>query len=199
MLTIYGDVRSGNCYKVKLVAEQTQQPYHWVDVDIMQGDTTTPQFKRINPAGKIPVLVCPDGKVLAESNAIMWYLAQDSNLIPSGQFEQAQALQWMFFEQYMHEPYIATARFIKVYLGDPESKKDELAVKTERGYLALDVMEQHLTAAPFFVGDAYSIADIALFAYTHVAEEGGFSLKHYPHVRSWIGRVKAQQHFVGLG
>lgn len=105
----------------------------------------------------------------------------------------------MFFEQYMHEPYIATARFIEVYLGDPESKKDELAVKTERGYLALDVMEQHLTAAPFFVGDAYSIADIALFAYTHVAEEGGFSLRHYSHVRSWIGRVKAQQHFVGLG
>ena len=180
MLTIYGDVRSGNCYKVKLVAEQTQQPYHWVDVDIMQGDTTTPQFKRINPAGKIPVLVCPDGKVLAESNAIMWYLAQDSNLIPSGQFEQAQALQWMFFEQYMHEPYIATARFIKLYLGNPESKKDELAVKMERGYLALDVMEQHLTAAPFVVGDAYSIADIALFAYTARCGRGGVLAQTLP-------------------
>ena len=199
MLKLYGDVKSGNCYKVKLVAEQIQKPYDWIDVDIMNGDTQTPEFRQVNPAGKIPVLVSADGKTLAESNAIIWYLAQDTHLLPTGQFAQAEILQWMFFEQYMHEPFIATARFIKLYLGNPANKQDELAGKMEKGYQALDVMEQHLSSSSFFVGGVYSIADVALFAYTHVAEEGGFSLKDYPHIRHWIDRVAAQEGFIPLG
>lgn len=199
MLKIYGDVKSGNCYKVKLVAEQIQAPYHWIDVDIIKGETQTPEFKEVNPTGKIPVLVTSAGKTLAESNAIIWFLAQDTHLLPKEQFEQAEILQWMFFEQYMHEPFIATARFIKIYLGNPASKQGELASKMEKGYLALDVMEQHLTSTDFFVGGVYSIADVALFAYTHVAEEGGFSLKDYPNIRHWIERVKSQKHFITLG
>ena len=198
-MKIYGDVKSGNCYKVKLVAEQTHKPYQWVDIDILNGDTQTTQFKEINSIGKIPVLVSTNGKTLGESNAIIWFLAQDTFMLPKGQFEQAEILQWMFFEQYMHEPYIATARFIKVYLGNPENKQDELAAKMVRGYKALDVMEQHLASTSFFVGGQYSIADVALFAYTHVAEEGGFSLTDYPKIKSWIDRVQSQNDFVPLG
>lgn len=179
---IYGDVKSGNCYKVKLVAEQTHKTYQWVDIDILNRDTQTTQFKEIISIGKIPVLVSAAGKTLGESNAIIWFLAQDTFMLPKGQFEQAEILQWMSFEQYMHEPFIATARFIKVCLGNPVNKQDELAAKMVRGYEALDVMEQHLASTSFFVGGQYSIADLALFAYTHVAEEGGFSLIDYPKI-----------------
>lgn len=199
MHRIYGDVKSGNCYKVKLVPEQLEIGYQWIDVDIINGDTKTSEFKAINPARKIPVLVTQDGERLSESNAIIWYLAQGTELLPEEKFKQAEILQWMFFEQYMHEPYIATARFIKIYLGNPASRQDELAAKIEKGYDALHVMEQHLSSAPFFVGGSYSIADVALFAYTHVAEEGGFSLNAFPNIQRWIDSVSAQNRFIAIG
>ena len=199
MITIYGDVYSGNCYKVKLVAEQLDYRYDWRAIDILQGETKTAEFQAINPAGKIPVMVTDEGRVLAESNAIIWYLAQETPLLPQDSFAQAEILQWLFFEQYMHEPPVAGARFIKRYLGNPEEKKAELAEKIQKGYQALDVMETHLHHHDFFVSAHYSIADIALFAYTHVAGEGGFSLDAYPHIRSWIKRISNQERFVPLG
>lgn len=199
MITIFGDVYSGNCYKVKLVAEQLQYRYEWRAIDILRGDTKTAEFQAFNPAGKIPVIVTETGQVLAESNAIIWYLAQDTFLLPQDSFAQAEILQWLFFEQYMHEPPVAGARFIKRYLGNPEDKQTELAAKIQKGYQALDVMETHLRRHDFFVSAHYSIADIALFAYTHVAEEGGFSLDAYPYIQRWIERISAQDRFVTLG
>ena len=198
-MKIYGDVNSGNCYKVKLVAEQVKCAYEWIAVDILNGETKTPAFTTLNPAGKIPVLITNEGDLLAESNAIIWYLAKGTKLLPDDHFDQAKILQWLFFEQYMHEPYIATARFIQRYLGNPESRQEELQAKRKKGYEAIAVMEGHLSCHDFFVGDAYSIADVALFAYTHVAEEGGFSLTDTPHIRRWIDQVSKQEAFIKLG
>ena len=198
MYTVYGDVHSGNCYKVKLVLQQLSQAYNWINIDIMAGDTRRAGFLSINPAGKIPVLVTQDGFSLCESNAILWYLAQDSNLIPQEKNAQAHMLQWLFFEQYTHEPNIAVARFIKHYLGNPDNKKADLQAKIEKGYKALEAMERHLADRAFFVAEQYSIADIALFAYTHIAHEGGFALSGFPHILEWLDRVASQDKFVAI-
>jgi len=198
MMTVYGMSSSGNCYKVRLLLEQLQQPYEWIEIDVRTGVTREPQFLGRNPNGRVPTLEYEPGKYLAESDAILVYLAEGSGFWPQQRLQRAQVLQWMFFEQYSHEPYIAVARFICVALPAQHERRAELPRLHERGYQALAVMEQHLARERFFVGDTYSIADIALYAYTHAAGEGGFELQRFPAVRAWIARVEEQPHFVPM-
>lgn len=198
MYRIYGDSISGNCYKVKLVMNELALPFVWQEMDILAGDTRRPEFLAKNPNGRVPVLEVEGRGCLAESNAILLYLAEDTPLIPAESWHRALMWQWLFFEQYSHEPFIATSRFIVRYLGRPPEREEELQAKADPGYRALDVMEGRLAAGGFLVGDHYTIADIALFAYTHVAEEGGFSLEAYPAIRDWIGRVRARPAFVPM-
>jgi glutathione S-transferase len=198
MLRVYGEVHSGNSYKLKLLLNQLSIKHEWIHVDIVKQETRTPEFLAKNPNGKVPLLELANGLFLAESNAILHYLADSSPLLPHGKFQHAQVLQWMFFEQYSHEPYIATSRFIIKSLGRPADKEALLQSKIAPGYKALDVMEKHLTAHTFFVADRYTIADIALYAYTHVAHEGGFDLANYPKLRTWLLRVKEQVGYVGM-
>jgi len=185
-MKLYGNLNSGNCYKVRLLLSYLNVPYTYEDMDAPHGATRTQDFLAINPAGQIPVLALNDGRTLAESNAIMAFLAEDTPYMPVNAFERAKALQWMFWEQYRHEPAIAVARFIKIYA--PE-RADELPKLLERGGDALSVMEGHLRENVWFVGAGPSIADIALYAYTHVAEEGGFNLADYPQVQAWCARM----------
>lgn len=192
MLTVYGDIHSGNCYKVKLLLEALRLPHAWRHVDILRGESRKPDFLAMNPNGRIPLLVLADGRRLAESNAILHYLANGTDYLPAERFAQAEVLQWMFFEQYSHEPYIATSRYIVRYLGNPPERQGDLDARRAGGYAALGVMEHHLAARSYFVGERYSIADIALYAYTHVAHEGGFALDDFRHVRAWIARIGAQ-------
>ncbi|MFU6377111.1 glutathione S-transferase family protein [Metapseudomonas otitidis] len=199
MYKVYGDVISGNCYKVKLILELLGQPYQWVPVDILKGETQSEAFLALNPNGKIPVLELEDGTTLWESNAILNFLAEGSDLLPTEPRLRTQVLQWQFFEQYSHEPYVAVARFIKRYQGMPAERADEYQVCLVRGYKALRVMEQQLSRTPYLVGDAYSIADIALYAYTHVAEEGGFDLSGFPAIQAWMARVAAHPRHVSIG
>jgi glutathione S-transferase len=191
-LTIYGDPGSGNCLKVKWVAAHLGLPAIWRDVDVPGGGTRTPEFLALNPAGRVPIVVLPDGAVLSESNAIIAYLAEGSSLIPRTPFARARMLQWMFWEQYSHEPYIAVRRYQLRYL---KRAPDDLDPKlAERGADALRLMEAALVRATFLVGDALTLADVALVAYTRMAHEGGFDLAAYPAIRAWIARVEA-----GLG
>ncbi|AKA23270.1 glutathione S-transferase family protein [Pseudomonas chlororaphis] len=191
MYKVYGDYRSGNCYKVKLMLNLLGQPYQWQAVDILNGDTQTEAFLAKNPNGKIPVLELEDGTCLWESNAILNFLADGSEFLPSQPRLRTQVLQWQFFEQYSHEPYIAVARFIQQYLGLPQERRHEYEKLQKRGYKALDVMEHQLARTPYLVGEQYSIADIALYAYTHVAHEGGFDLGRYPAILAWMERVQS--------
>ena len=198
MFTVYGKSDSGNCYKVKLALEQLGLAYRWVEVDSTRGETRSAEFLAKNPNGKVPTLGLADGSYLPESNAILHYLAEGSALLPADRLGRARALQWMFFEQYSHEPYIAVARFICYYLPPDSPRRAELPKLQERGHQALAVMEQHLAGTPFFAGGAYSVADIALFAYTHCAPDGGFDLARYPAVSAWLARVRGQPRFVPL-
>lgn len=195
---IFGDSRSGNCYKLKLAASQVGFEYAWQEVDILAGETRSETFLAMNPNGKVPVLRLGDGRCLPESNAILCYLADGTALAGGDRFGRATVLQWLFFEQYSHEPYIATSRFIVQYLGNPAERQAELDSRRVGGYRALNVMEQHLARHAFFANDSYSIADIALFAYTHVAHEGGFDLGNYPAIRAWLERVRATDGFVPM-
>jgi glutathione S-transferase len=199
MLTVYGMADSGNCYKVKLALEQLQLAYRWVEADPTRGGTRTPEFLAMNANGKVPTLALEDGTFLPESNAILWYLAEGTPLHPVGRLGRAHALQWMFFEQYSHEPCIAVARYVRRYLPEDSPRRAELPRLEERGYQALGVMEQHLATEPYFAGGAYSIADIALYAYTHCAADGGFDLARYPAVNAWLARVRAQPRHVPMG
>lgn len=195
---IYGDARSGNCYKLELTCAELDIPYDWHEVDILAGETRTPEFLEMNPNGRIPLLVRPDGSFLPESNAIIWYLSEGSALNGDDPWGRAQILHWLFFEQYSHEPYIATSRFIIQYLGSPPERQAQLDEKRPGGYAALDVMEGRLSKSHFFAGDTYSIADIALYAYTHVADEGGFDLDEYPAIRAWLERIESRPKFVPM-
>jgi len=195
-LTVYGMKASGNCFKVQLVLEQTSRPYRWVEVNSAAGETRTPGYLAKNPNGKVPLLELADGRVLAESNAIMCFLAEGSSLLPSDPWQRAQALQWMFFEQYSHEPCIAVARFIMGWLPEDSPRRSELPRLRERGYQALDVMEKQLARQDFLVDSGYSVADIALYAYTHDASRGGFDLSAYPGIRAWLSRVESTPGFV---
>lgn len=192
MFKVYGDYYSGNCYKVMLLLTQMRQPFEWIHVDILKKETRAPEFLTKNPNGKIPLLEIEPDVFLAESNAILHYLSEGTDFLPTGKFEHAQVLQWLFFEQYSHEPYIATSRYIIRYLGAPPEHKKALEEKRLPGYAALDVMEKHLTNHRYLVGERYTIADIGLYAYTHVASEGGFDLSKYRGIRAWLERVKSQ-------
>jgi glutathione S-transferase len=198
LYTVYGSSISGNCYKVRLILEQLDLPYRWYEVDILKGGSRTPGFLSMNLNGRVPVLEIGPKQYLPESNAILCYLARDTAFWPSERFASAQTLQWLFFEQYSHEPYVAVARFIRKFLAPDHARQAELPRLLERGYQALDVMEKHLARQPFFVGNAYTIADIGLYAYTHVAGEGGFDLERYPALRTWMDRVRAQPNFVPM-
>ena len=199
MLKVHGDVWSGNCYKVKLALTQLGLTFTWIPVDIMNSESRTPEFLAKNPNGRVPMLELDDGTCLAESNAILWYLAEGTPLVPDSRLARGQALQWMFFEQYSHEPNIATSRYIIRYLGNPPEKKAALAARVEPGYAALGVMETHLKPNDWFAGGRYSIADIALYAYTHCAAEGGFDLARFPAIRAWLARVKSQPSHMAMG
>ncbi|BCD89577.1 glutathione S-transferase [Pseudomonas solani] len=198
MYKVHGDYISGNCYKVKLILTLLGKPYQWVPVDILKGETQSEAFLALNPNGKIPVLELEDGTTLWESNAILNFLAEGSDLLPSEPRLRTQVLQWQFFEQYSHEPYVAVARFIKLYQGMPAEREEEYRTCLVRGYKALKVMEQQLSRTPYLVGEQYSIADIALYAYTHVAEEGGFDLSRFPAVLAWMDRVASHPKHVGM-
>lgn len=198
MIHLYDNSDSGNGYKIRLLLAQLGVPYGWTDLDIFSGASRTPEFLAKNPNGSIPTLQLDDGTCLAESNAILWYLAEDSRFVPADRLGRAQMLQWMFFEQYSHEPYVATPRYILRHLPEDSPRRGELPARLARGREALAVMEKHLSTRSFFVAQQYSIADIALFAYTHVAPQGGHDLAPYPSIRAWISRVAAQPGFVAM-
>ncbi|NDV90856.1 glutathione S-transferase family protein [Alteromonas sp. 345S023] len=197
-MKIYGDRRSGNCYKLQLLLALLNKQCEWEDIDILKGESRTDGFLQLSPNGKIPILELDDGRVISESNAIMHFLAVGSNLMPTTEFDMAVLLQWQFFEQYSHEPYIAVARYINLYLGMPDTHRTEYVAKQAGGYRALAVMEARLANSPFLVSNYLTLADISLFAYTHVAHEGGFDLSAYPAIRNWIKLVEAQPRFIPM-
>ena len=187
-MKIYGDSISGNCLKVKWVADSLGRSYDWIETDIMVGGSRTAQFLAMNPAGQVPTVILNDGRPLAQSNAIILHLAEGSALIPADAYERARMLEWMFWEQYSHEPYVAVARFQVRYQGKPVADLEPRIV--ERGKAALQRLEDGLAGRAFLAGDSLSLADVALVAYTRVAGEGGFELEDYPRVTAWVGRVE---------
>jgi glutathione S-transferase len=198
MLELYDYLDSGNGYKIRLLLAQLNLPYRHREFDIVRGETRTAEFLAINPNGRIPVLALGDGVYLTESDAILWYLADGTPYLPSGRLARAQVLQWMFFEQYSHEPYVATPRYIVRHLPADDPRRAELPQRLARGREALALMDAHLRNRDYLVDGRYTIADIALYAYTHVAEDGGLELSGYPALNRWLQRVAAQPRHVGL-
>ena len=198
MLTLYDYLSSGNGYKCRLLLAQLGIPYRRVELDILKGETRTPEFLARNPNGRIPALELEDGTILSESDAILFYLAEGTPFLPDDRLGRAQVLQWMFFEQYSHEPFIAVARFIRHLLPPDTPRRTELPRLEQGGYAALGVMERRLADHPFLVAGRYTIADIALYGYTHVADEGGFDLAGYPGVRAWMQRVAGQPGYLPI-
>jgi glutathione S-transferase len=198
MLRLYDYYDSGNGYKVRLLLAQLGVQYDYVETDIMKGETRTPEFLALNPNGRVPVLQLEDGTALAESDAILFYLAEGTPYLPVDRIERARVLQWLFFEQYSHEPYVAVARFLLRHTEPDDPRRGMLEQRQKGGYAALGVMERHLAEHEFFVGGRYSIADIALYAYTHVADQGGFELSSLPCLRAWLARVEAQPGYVRM-
>ena len=205
MIRLYDYLPSGNGYKVRLLLTQLQIPFERIELDIIKGNTRTPGFLSKFPNGRIPAVEFDDGRRLFESNAIIWHFAETTSLVPQDPFERARVLQWMFFEQYSHEPYIAVARFFAMHPDHPDERRGGLPRIIRGGYDALGVMESHLGGSgqgdhtrEFFVGGQYTIADIALYAYTHVAHEGGFDLGNYPAIREWLARVKSQPRHIPI-
>jgi glutathione S-transferase len=197
MYRLHDNMSSGNAYKVRLLLTQLGIPFERVEYDVDKAETRTPEFLALNPNGRIPVLEIAPGRCLPESNAILCYLAEDTHFMPADRLQRAHVMQWLFFEQYNHEPNVATVRFwITHKVEMTEFRKIALPVKRKDGIAALGVMEQHLTGRDWFVGTAYSIADIALYAYTHVAPEGGFDLGPFPAIRAWMDRVAAEPNHV---
>ena len=187
-MQIYGDTNSGNCLKVKWVSDRLSLPYQWVEIDTLKGGSRTTEFLQRNPWGQVPTVELDDGRTLAQSNAIIRYLARGSDLIPSDAFAVAKMDEWLFWEQYSHEPYVAVCRFQMVYLRKAASELDPEKVK--RGYAALDHLERHLARHRFLVGEIFSLADVALAAYTRLAHEGGFEMARYPSILRWIGETE---------
>jgi len=187
---IYGDSRSGNCLKVRWTMMLLGVPFEWIEMDVVAGSTRTDDFLKLTPAGQVPCVILPDGRALAQSNAIIVYLAQvhDGDLVPTDPFERAKINEWLFWEQYSHEPYVAVRRFQKTYLGKRDEELDPKLLAN--GRRALGQMELQLRKTPFIAGDKLTVADIALVAYTRVAHEGGFDLDEFPSVRQWIARVE---------
>jgi glutathione S-transferase len=196
-LTLYGDTTSGNCLKTRWVADHLGVEHDWVEVSVIDGGTRSDAFMAMNPAGQVPVMRLPDGRILPQSNAIILYLAEmhgAGELIPPDPFERARMMSWLFWEQYSHEPYIAVRRFRKKYLNLGDDDLDPQLLP--RGRRALGVMEMQLTLSTYFVGETLTLADIALVAYTRVADEGGFDLTEFPNVQRWIARVETD---LGIG
>ncbi len=198
MLKLYDYPSSGNCYKIRLLLNQLGILYQRVSIDILKGESRTAEFLEHNPVGKTPVLEIQPGQYLAESNAILYYLADGTDFLPIDKWERAQVMQWLFFEQNSHEPNIATVRFWLSISQQAEEKRDAIIQKQELGYAALQVMEEHLSKDDYFVGDRYTIADIALYAYTHVAEEGNFDLSRFPAILAWFVRVASQPNYLTI-
>lgn len=202
MITVYGMSTSGNCHKLRLLLEQLgrrlEQDYRWIEIDSANGQTRTPEYLAKNPNGRVPMLELEDGRLLVESNAILFYLAESTNYLPADTWLRARALSWMFFEQYSHEPYVAVARFIRGWTPLDSPRRADLPRLLERGEQALAVMEKHLESAHWFTGGEYGIADIALFAYTDCAGDGGFDLSRFPRVTDWLARVRATPGFVPM-
>jgi glutathione S-transferase len=199
MYTLYSMQRSGNSYKVRLALAQLAVPYRKVEIDILQGESRTPEFLAMNPSGHVPLLEVEPGRYLAESNAILWYVAGGTPLAPDDRIERAQAMQWMFFEQHSLEPNIGAAYFwLNLIKGGRDLQTHALEDWMEQGYAALGVMEKHLSAHSFFVGERYSIADIALYAYSHVAHLCNFDLAVFPAMRAWLARVAAEPGYVPI-
>ena len=197
-MILYDYLDSGNGYKVRLLLAQLGLSYRWVELDIVRGETRTAAFLTKNPDGRIPTLELDDGACVAESDAILWYLAEGTPYLPKGKLERAQVLQWMFFEQHSHKPYVGTPRFILKHLPEDSPRRNDLPTRMEQGRAALAVMNTHLNRHSFFVGERYSIADIAHYAYTHVAHEAQLDLAPFPNVRAWIARVAAQPRYIPL-
>jgi glutathione S-transferase len=187
-MRIYGDSISGNCLKVKWTADLVGLSYDWIETDVLTGETRTPAFLALNPAGQVPLIILADGRPLAQSNAIILHLAEGSPLIPADSYERAKMFEWLFWEQYSHEPYVAVARFQVKYLGKPVASLDAKLV--ERGLAAMQRLEDALADGDFLIGERVSLADVALVAYTRWAGEGGFDLGGFPNLRGWIGRVE---------
>ncbi|MEH2287290.1 glutathione S-transferase family protein [Nostoc sp.] len=198
LLHLYDFLPSGHGYKIRLLLTQLGMPFERIEINILKNETQTPEFLSKNPNGKIPVLEIEAGKYLAESNAILVYLSEGTEFLPYDRFLRAQVLQWLCFEQYSHEPFIATSRFWISILGKAEEYSEAIKQKRKPGNAALNLMDKHLTSQDFFVGERYTIADIALFAYTHVANEGGFDLTQYPAIQAWIERVKTQPRYISI-
>ena len=192
MFKLYDFPLSGNAYKVRLLLTQLQIPFELIEVNLLNRESRTDKFLKKNPNGKIPVLEIAPNKFISESNAILYYLSQDTEYFPQEKYQQAQVMQWLFFEQYSHEPNIATLRFWIGVLKQAEKYQEQIAQKKPLGYAALNVMEQHLKNHDYFVADKYTIADIGLYAYTHVAEEGDFDLTKFPAILAWMKRIQSQ-------
>jgi glutathione S-transferase len=191
-LLLYDSHVSGNCYKVRLILAHLDIPYERRELSVVDRSNRADVLGDLNPALRVPTLVLDDGRPLGESGAILWYFGEGTRFVPEDRYERAQVLQWMFFEQYDHEPALAVVRFWLTYSGRPEAFADRLEERTAAGYRALDAMERHLAGHEFFIGSGVTLADIALYAYTHVAHEGGFDLDRYPAIRSWLERVAAE-------
>ncbi len=198
-MILYDSPVSGNCYKVRLLAAHLGLPLERRALDVVDRSNRREVIGELNPALRVPTLVLEDGRPLGESGAILWYLGAGTRFVPDDAYETAQVLQWMFFEQYDHEPAIAVVRFWLAYSGRPEAFADRLVERTAAGYRALDALELGLDGRSWLVGDGMTLADIALYAYTHVAHEGGFDLARYPAIRSWLDRVASQPGHVGIG
>ncbi|MCP4323954.1 MAG: glutathione S-transferase family protein [Psychromonas sp.] len=198
MMKIYADIKSGNCYKLALLCSLLRIKHQWVTIDILKGETQTPEFLAKNSNGKIPLLELADGSCISESNAILNYLAEGTVLLPTEAKKRALTLQWQFFEQYSHEPFIAVARYINIYLGLPEARKQEYKDLQAGGHKALAVMDKQLKETDYLVGSQLTIADISLYAYTHVAFEGGFDLSIYPAITAWMKRIQDEPLYISM-
>jgi len=199
MIRLYDYLPSGNGYKVRLLLTQLGVSFERIELNIVKGETRTKEFLRKFPNGRIPAVELDDGKLLFESNAIILYFAEGTTFIPADRFQRAQVFQWLFFEQYSHEPYIASVRYLVTYPEVPDARRTILeTMMRPRGYDALGVMEGHLKSREWFVGERYSVADIALYAYTRVAGEGGFDLAGYPAIRAWLDRVQSQPRHIPI-
>lgn len=198
MYKVYGDIQSGNCYKIKLLLQFLGIEHEWAHVSVLAQETHTSEFKRMNPNARIPVMDLGGGEYLWESNAILNFLADGTEWLPEEPLQRSRVLQWQFFEQYSHEPYIATARYINKYLGLPKEREAEYHGKQAGGHKALAVMEQQLQRSKFLVGDLPTIADISLFAYTQVAHEGGFDLAKYTAVLAWLDRIRTLPRYLDM-
>lgn len=198
MITVYGDMQSGNCYKVALLFSQLGIEHQWLPVSVVNGETRTDEFLALNPAAQIPAVILENKEVLTQSNAILNYFAEGSELMPNDPLARARVQEWQFYEQYNHEPTIAVRRFISKFLGMPEDRRAQFENLEEGSYRALQVMDNHLSKKTYLVAGSYSVADISLYAYTHVADEAGLDLARFPAIGKWLERVRGQSGYIGM-